>query len=504
MFVANASQIRQADQIQINEKKVPGCILMEMASLKATHALLDEYPEQHAFLFLVGPGNNGGDGLAMARMLHLKGKEIQVILAQETTRFKGDAQLNYNILAELPVPLILFGEETIEGIIGSFSQPPIIVDSLLGTGIQDEIREPVSSIIRSFKKQNLPTVAIDLPSGLNASSGQVINQVLEADLTLTFQLPKVCHAVYPAKGYCGKVEVLDIGIWPEVVETLAIKRKWLTHKWLESQIEARPADGHKGTFGHLLVVGGSSNMAGAIALTAYAGMRAGSGLLSVLCPESCKQTVLNLCPEVMCQGAKGDHLSTPHAYAFDQVQKGKDAVVIGPGMGQNEESYAFLKAILPMIQVPLVLDADALNILAEYDDLWAFLPDQTVLTPHPGEMKRLMGLDNVNQRRLESAERLAQDREVCVVLKGAGTIISTPDGHSFINSNGNPGMATAGSGDVLTGIIGSILGQGYEMGIAASMGVFLHGRAGDRAAAVRGMSSMIARDLIDHLFVDKM
>jgi len=504
MLLANTAQIRKADQIQIFEKKLPGIILMEEAGSLSAKAIQRHYPDQKSFLIAAGPGNNGGDGLVIARYLHLTGREVQVLLSHPIERYEGDAKINYQVLAELPVPLILYGEEPLEVIVNSFMERPLLIDALLGTGIQSELREPASLIIRELSTFSLRTIAIDLPSGLGAHTGELINMPLKADLTLTFQLPKICHAVMPAAASCGKIEVLDIGIWPEVITALDIQRRLLDPDFLKAYVKDRQTEGHKGSFGHVLAVGGSENMAGAISMTAYAGMRAGAGLFSVLCPEEVKQTVLNHSPEVMCRAGEGKRLTSLSLPLFDEMLKEKKAVVMGPGMDTQKESLEFFKEALPMIQVPLVLDADALNLLAANPELWAFLPESTILTPHPGEMKRLSGLENVNDRRLETAERMAQDREVIVVLKGSDTLIALPDGRTFVNPTGNPGMGTGGSGDVLTGIIGALLAQGYEPWMAACLGVFAHGQAGDRAAAKLGMGRMTALDIARQLNVDKL
>ncbi|MCI4667415.1 MAG: NAD(P)H-hydrate dehydratase [Bacteroidia bacterium] len=504
MLLANTAQIRRADEVMILEKKLPGILLMEEAGRKFTEAIFRDYPAQESFFIVVGPGNNGGDGLVIGRMLHLYGKEVQFFLSHPAERFTGDALINYQVIAEMPIPLVHFGEEELDSVASSFSTKPLLIDSLLGTGIQTGLREPMSLLIPQLKKLHLETVAVDLPSGLGAHTGEIINDCLEANRTYTFQLPKICHAVMPAAKLCGEIEILDIGIWPEVIEQLEIKREFMDSAWANRHLVLRDTNSHKGNFGHLLLVGGSKDMPGAITMSTYAAMRTGLGLASVFCPEACTQTLLNHCPEAMCKGNMGDHLSPGSLHNWDKALAGKDAVLIGPGMGHTEETETFLKEILPRIQVPLIMDADALNILAANDDMWTLLPDSTIITPHPGEMRRLTGLENIQDRRLEVAERLAQDKGVIVVLKGAGTIVASPDGHTYVNGSGNPGMATAGSGDVLAGMIGSLVAQGYEAGKAAALAVFFHGQAGDRAAGKFGMAGLTAMDISRNIFVDKL
>lgn len=502
MLLSNAAQIREADRVQIEDRHLPGILLMEQAGKLAAESILDRYSGDQCFLILAGPGNNGGDGLVIARYLHLAGKEVQVLLSHSGGRYQGDALINYQILAELPVPILQYEEEAPEEIVRSFSHLPILIDALLGTGIQSALRPPISTIISEIGRLGLRTVAIDLPSGLSASTGEPINIPLQAELCLSFQLPKICHYVTPASLLCGEVETLDIGIWPEIIEGLGIQRTVLTEEWFQQHRLLPLSDAHKGSMGHLLSIGGSRQMAGAIALTAYASLKSGVGLSTVLAPGSCRSVILSLAPELMSVSA-GDlyaaRLGQKSLDLFDEHLNRKQAVVIGPGLGQHEDTANFLEAILPRIQVPLVLDADALNLLSQRPEWWNMLPESTILTPHPGEMRRLTGLESINRRRLEMAERLAQDRQVIVVLKGAGSIVALPDGSTYVNTSGNPGMATAGSGDVLTGMIGALLARGYTPGLAAAMAVYAHGKAGDLAASHIGMSAITARDLCKHI-----
>ncbi|MDX2286743.1 MAG: NAD(P)H-hydrate dehydratase [Bacteroidia bacterium] len=497
MLLATAAQIREADRLQIETRHTPGILLMESAGRLAAGRIRELYPERCAALVLAGPGNNGGDGLAIARHLHLAGWEVQVLLAREPERFAGDALINYRMLCELPVPVSRFGEERLDEVLESFALPPLLVDALLGTGIRDRLQGPVAELIAACAPLGLPVVAIDLPSGLDADTGRQLNEVLAASHTLTFQLPKVCHAVTPASLACGEVHVLDIGIWPEVLEQLGIRREWLGAEHAARWHRAPRADSHKGTQGHVLLAGGSAAYAGAIALAGYAALRAGAGLATVLAPEACRWAVGSRAAELMHLAAPGQELGPAAAPLLLEALAGKQALVLGPGLGMSEAAAAFLEEVLPEVRVPLLLDADALNLLARHPHGWLRLPEQTILTPHPGEMARLTGWADVSQRRLEAAEMLAQERGVIVVLKGAGTVIALPDGRSYVNRSGNPGMATAGSGDVLAGMTGALLAQGYPPEIAAPMGVWLHGAAGDRAAAQLGQAAVLASDIAE-------
>jgi NAD(P)H-hydrate epimerase len=447
---------------------------MEEAARQATDRLLKLYPQQSSFLILAGPGNNGGDGLAMARMLHLAGKEVWVLCSHPTEKYKGDAQINFQILSHLPVRIMPFSKDLALDLLG---YQPILIDALLGTGIQSDLRTPVSDILDFFREQEVTTVAVDLPSGLNADTGMLINRPLQATHTLTFQLPKICHLVSPASEFCGEIHVLDIGIWPSVLAQMGIQRAWLQEGSIPQLYRKRPLLSHKGSFGHVLIVGGSRFMSGAIAMASLAAVEAGVGLCTTFTPAPCRQTVLETCPEAMCIDVPGDYLSEEAIERFREVLKGKTAVVLGPGLGLTSATTAFLKATLPEIKVPLLLDADALNILAENPEL--ILPSDTVLTPHPGEMARLLPAQNPEEARLEAAEMLANKLGICLVLKGKGTLISNQDGETWINSTGNPGLASGGTGDVLAGAIGAFLAMGYKPMTASKIGVFLHGKAAD-------------------------
>ncbi|MCB0842679.1 MAG: NAD(P)H-hydrate dehydratase [Bacteroidetes bacterium] len=497
-LLSNSEQIREADRIQIQDYQFPGILLMEEAGKQSAERIAQLFPEQKTFLILAGPGNNGGDGLVIARYLHLWGKEVKVWFSHSSEKYQGDAKINFDILSHLSVEQHIYQGESYQEMTESFSQPPLVVDALLGTGIQSKLRGTVAELISMFADTRLKVVAVDLPSGLNADTGELVNEVIPADVTLTFQLPKICQFITPASEKCGKVEVIDIGIWPNVINQLGIKRRLIDSLFVSENLISRKNNSHKGSYGHVLLIGGSSNMSGAISMAARAAVRSGVGLCTVYAPALCQPIVLTHAPEAMCiKGKSSDFLCFQDVEECLSHLKGKTAVVIGPGLGWNEDTRAFFQSILPYIKVPLLIDADALNLLSESEALWANLPDQAVITPHPGEMKRLMPEWDVQSKRLEGAEQLAVEKKVVVVLKGAGTIVSQPDGVSMVNTTGNPGMATGGAGDVLSGMIGALLAQGYRAGEAAAVGVWLHGRAGDEAIKKVAMAGLTAMRLIE-------
>ncbi len=496
MLIANATQIRDADQIQIHDMEYPGIILMEQAGKLAAEKLLELYPQQVDFIVLAGPGNNGGDGLVIARYLHLKGKHVQVYFSHDADRFQGDAEIQFRIMRHLPIAWGIWEAQHSERILDD-SHPPVVIDALLGTGIDAQLRDPIASMISYWRQKSFPIVAVDLPSGLNANTGQMINSVLQADHTLTFQLPKICHYITPAASECGSIHVLDIGIWPSVIHRLGISRSLLDEEFVRNHYRKRELDGHKGTYGHVLVIGGSAYMSGAIAMTGYSALKAGAGLVSILCPHLCREAVYALVPEAMCRSVGSSdttHVTLEHVEITKELLKGKSAVIIGPGMGTHPETLSFLEHILPDIDIPVILDADAINLLSQTEAFETYLTPQTILTPHPGELRRLIE-EPVSEKRLEFTESFVQDNPCILLLKGAGTIVALPDGKTYINTSGNPGMATGGSGDILSGILGALISQGYEPDIAVPLGVYLHGKAGDAIANEQGMEGLVATDI---------
>ena len=412
---------------------------------------------------------------------------MQVLLSHPPDSYGGDALSNFQLLAQLPCSCCVWPEVP--------DRPPdLIVDALLGTGVQAALRSPIAEMIPYFQSSTCPVVAIDLPSGLDASSGRVCDIPLRASQTFSFQLSKVCHYVWPAAGYCGEVEVLDIGIWPEVISGLGISREGVDAQWLRSHYLPRDPDGHKGKYGHVLLVGGSSSMPGAMALACMGALYGGAGLLTTFTPEAARYSIQAHVPEAMCVASFGEVLCEDDEPRFKELLSGKSVVVMGPGMGTSPESLAFMQKALPHINVPLLLDADALNALAIEKGLWEHLPAETLLTPHPGEMARLCGRSDVQSQRLEAVEAFAQEKKFTIVLKGAGSITALPDGKSYINTSGNPGMATGGTGDVLAGLIAALWAQGYGTD-AAPLGAFLHGVAGDIVAAEAGQEGLSASAL---------
>ncbi|MCS6904637.1 MAG: NAD(P)H-hydrate dehydratase [Bacteroidia bacterium] len=506
MLVANSAQIREIDRIMIEEYDFPGILLMETAGRKAADIILSRYPEAQHFLVLCGPGNNGGDGAVTARYLDYAGKEVKVIYTEYPTR--GDAYTNFLILKNQGIPFWLDTPENEPLLESELEKNPIVIDALFGTGLRQKFKEPIKKLLKTIQEREPKVVAIDLPSGLIGDTGTLVNIPLKCDCTITFQLPKICHYVTPASLYCGKVYVVDIHIYQNIVERLGIKTEVINDELIQNWYKKREANSHKGMFGHVLCAGGSKGKGGAMGLCAKGVINAGAGLCTAFIPGSVRASFHRSNLEGMSIAYGTD--TTPYlngiaAEVFLTYLTGKNVVAIGPGLGVTEETTTFLKEVLPHIQVPLVLDADALNILAENPNFWELLPtsqkSNVIITPHPGEMARLMHTttEAIQERRFEMALKLATEKKVIVVLKGAGTIIASPIGSIYLNPVSNSGMASAGVGDVLTGIIAGFAAQGYNPLKAAAMGVYLHSQSAQIVSASFGAegttASKIARGI---------
>ncbi len=506
MRIANSSQIQEADRQMIEQYAYPSILLMEAAAQGTFQATMETFADKERFLILAGTGNNGGDGMAVARMLHRIGKKVLVILPSQKRSLKGDPQIQLQILQKMRVPIEYFDsinktqlqQEWLE-------QGAVLIDALLGTGLNTYIKEPYISIIDFFRPYaSNGVVAVDLPSGLIPSTGSLVNEPLPATITVTFQLPKICHYVYPAAAYCGKVIVVDIGIHQEIIDRLGIRVHLLQERHLAQWRLQRPEDFHKNRAGHAIVCGGSPGKSGAIALAAKAALYCGAGLVTAFIPGNIATQVHASCDEVMTipYGSQNTyHLNASAAELLLQESQNKQAILIGPGLTTTPDARSFLEAFLPENQLPLVLDADALNLLAENPDWWQYLSENTILTPHPGEMARLLRVESaqkVQERRFEYATHLAEDKGVIVVLKGKGTIIASPKGTVAICDRGNPGMSKAGMGDVLAGMIVSFLAQGYTPFRSAAIAVFLHAYTGDELIKKHGLLGLMPTHIIEN------
>jgi len=493
MKIATAKQMASLDAAAINDIGIPGLVLMENAGRSTVEAVVERYgdPRGKPVAVFVGPGNNGGDGLVIARHLHQRGAEVRVFLLADEDRMKGDAAVNLAIVKNLA--LLLHRCATVEKLNSVKDEAAgcqLVIDALFGTGLQREVTDHFAAAVEFMNALPAPTVAVDLPSGLDADNGQVLGTAVRASLTVTFGLAKPGHFLYPGRDLCGALRVVEIGIPAGIVERAGLEGEALTAGVLQNTLPARPAAAHKGTFGHLLIAAGSIGKTGAAILSARAALHSGAGLVSLVVPKNLNPIFETSLPEAMTipLSHSKDHLSDADQETIEAAIENKKAVVLGPGLGTDPQTAALIAALYREISLPTVVDADALNILAATPELLRAAGGPRVLTPHPGEMGRLCGLTvrEIQSDRLNAARAFATEHDIFLVLKGADTVIAAPDGRFAINTSGNAGMATGGMGDVLSGLIGALLAQGMSPWQAACLAVHVHGLAADLLAEKKG------------------
>jgi len=510
MLVCTAAQMRELDRTTIEDYGIPGVVLMEAAGRGVVEVILDSLDERAGrdptglrVVILCGSGNNGGDGFVVARHLVSQGCHVLVYLVAERAKIGGDALTNLQILERIGVkPIPLQTEDDLERAESTLVHAAVIVDALLGTGLSSDVRGQYRSVLERANRATALKVAVDIPSGLNADSGAVMGVAFDADHTVTFGLPKVGLVTHPGVERVGKLHVVDIGIpggatadkefAAELLEPAMIGR-WLLH---------RPRWGHKGTYGHLLVIAGSPGKTGAAVLCGEASLRCGVGLVTVASPAPAMQAMESKTREVMLAPLVPDGAAVDDSDAvfghLGRLLQGKHAVAIGPGIPRGPGVQAFICRLIREATVPIVVDADGLNELAGGLECLAQATVPVLLTPHPGEMSRLTGktVDEIQSDRLGAGSSFAQSRGVYLALKGDRTIIAAPDGRCYINPTGNSGMGSGGTGDVLTGMVGGFLAQGHDPLDSLSLGVFVHGMAGDLAAERSGQRGLLASDLL--------
>ncbi|MDZ4185289.1 MAG: NAD(P)H-hydrate dehydratase [Desulfuromonadales bacterium] len=503
MKILTADQMREADRRTIVDLGIPGVVLMESAGRAVACEILRRYSHlaPGPVLVLCGKGNNGGDGLVVARTLLQLGWKVTTVLLAAEVAISGDASIYLDILQRLDAS-IEYAEDvsSLEVLLPRLPVPVLIVDALFGTGLSSTVAGHYAFAIDWMNRSAAVKVAIDIPSGLDATSGAILGSVLYADLTVTLAAAKLGQAIYPGVTCCGELAVAEIGIPLGVLDELAAGIL-LEAGDVRDFLPARPAAGHKGTFGHLLLVAGSCGKSGAAVLAASAALRAGVGLVTVATPASQQGTLAVKLTEAMT--APLDEVAGELAEtAFLQIAtlwQDKKVLAIGPGLGRSIATLAVVQKVVKDCPLPLVIDADALFALASSTELLMARPvGTTIMTPHPGEMAHLLGISiaDVEADRVGSARRFAETHGVILVLKGARTVIAAPDGGIMINPTGHAGMASGGTGDLLTGIIAALLCQGAPPLAAAAAGVWLHGRSGDRLLPCFGDAGLLASDLL--------
>ncbi len=490
MKILNTVQIRKADQYTIQHEPIPSIDLMERASLVFFQWFRSQFKNRKVHVFC-GPGNNGGDGLAIARMLISDGWEVSVAVVGNEEIRTSDFRVNYHRLSEFLEIKEIVSEEDIRF---DFAPTDIAIDALFGSGLSRPIGGMFAVLIQYINKSASTIVSVDIPSGMFSDQPTVSESVIKADHVVTFQTPKLAFMLPDYGNHVKNWVALDIGISPEFIDGLETPYEYVEDFEIKNILRCRSRFAHKTDFGRVLLIAGSKGKMGAVVLSALACIRSGAGLVTAHIPNCGYEIMQATVPEVMVETDPGEnHFShCPETAIYDSLG-------IGPGLGtHNDTSLAFTE-LLKKHQKPIVLDADAINLVAKNKELLKLLPPNSILTPHPGEFKRLVGNWDNDFERLEKQVALSMEFNIIIALKGAHSSITTPSGKVYFNSSGNPGMATAGSGDVLTGIITSLLGQGYQPLEAALLGVYLHGSAGDLAAHQLTQECLIATDIINYL-----
>lgn len=491
MKIFPTSAIRAIDAYTIEHEPISSIDLMERAARALFHAVLEHCTETR-FVVFAGPGNNGGDGLAVARMLHNAGREVAVWLINPKGKLSPDCAVNLERLKECGA--------VVNEVCSSFEMPfagsdTVIVDALFGSGLSKPVEDGLfASVIEGINSTMCKVLAVDMPSGLPGECDALVSGVaVRATYTFTLQFPKVSLLMPENACYAGEVRIIDIALSKEGMEQAPTDLFFLDENDIKGLLKPRWGHAHKGCFGHGLLVAGSRGMAGASVLAARAALRSGMGLLTVHLP-ACNNSIMQVAvPEAMTS------IDSNEACFSEPPCTGRyNAVAVGPGLGTSELSERALLALIDNCRVPMVVDADALNIIARNPHYFSRLPKGSIITPHPGEFARLFGKAS-RYSSINSMRSVACESGIAIVLKGAYTAIIAPDGNVYFNSTGNPGMATAGSGDVLSGVLLSFLAQGYTAKDAALAGVYLHGLAGDYAASAKGVVSMVAGDIVDSL-----
>lgn len=505
MRLLTAAAMREVDRRAIEELGVPGAVLMENAALGVVEAMTARFPRVERVSIVCGPGNNGGDGLAVARHLLARGYQVRVALADGGRALSGDAALQLRILEAIGLaPLRLAADEEPEPLVAWLAGGELLVDALFGTGLSRPLAGWAGRLVEALDRLPIPRLAVDIPSGLDGDRPEVPGPVLRADLTVTFAAPKVALVLPPASGLVGELVVSDLGIPGWLVDEAPGGLHLLCGDELAAALPPRPPESHKGSFGHLLLAAGSPGKAGAAILAARAAVAGGAGLVTVATPAPLAATVELGSLESMTLALPATGSGSLALAGLDLLlaaAEARDAVALGPGFGEEPEARELARRFSLACPRPLVIDADGIN-------AWAGQPERlrerrapTVLTPHPGELARLLGRDlaEVRSDRLGAVTRAVEATGAFVVLKGHRSLVATPDGEIHVNPTGGPAMASGGSGDVLTGLLGALLAQQVEPGTAAALAVHLHGLAGDLAAAELGGPAVPAAELVRFL-----
>ncbi len=501
MKLLTPRQMKTIDELAITNVGIPGIVLMENAAIqtvmKASSMIGDK--KEPSVTVVAGIGNNGGDAFAITRHLLSMGYAVSIFSMTDIDNLTGDALTNGQILINLGMNIrVITGAESLERLKKSCSESDLVIDGLLGTGINRDVDGLLSETIDIINNYSPLILSIDIASGVDGLTGKVRGNCINADATVTFHLPKVGMVQQPGAAYIGELSVADIGIPYALAENMDTP-ELMEKNDIKGMIPIRPIVSHKGTFGRLLIIAGSQGMTGAAYLSALSAYRTGTGLVRLAVPNACIDPLTVMLPEAVftCLPEQTNEI---HDLIIKLIKEA-DAVLVGPGLSQTERTMQLLETIIENCNKPMVLDADALNLMSNNKLLMDKLRCEAIITPHPAEMARLtdMTTAGIQSDRIGIAKNFADEFGLTVVLKGAGTVIAANDGRTAINPTGNQGMATAGAGDVLAGVITSLLGQGLPPYEAAVAGAYIHGLAGDLATADIGAAGVMASDIANNI-----
>jgi len=499
MKIVTAAEMREIDRVTSERFGVSSLSLMENAGSAVADFVIAAYPEVGRIGVVCGKGNNGGDGFVAARKLREAGRDVSVLLLCEPSELKGDAAEMFKRLG-LPFVLARDADDVNNVDAQRVIQAELVVDAILGTGFRPPVKGVYASVIEAINAAARPVIAVDIPSGADADSlGEVSGLVAKAGAVVTFTAPRPAHVF--ALLTAGPSLCAAIGSPDEAIVSTLKMHVSTAHDFAEL-LSSRPADSNKGNFGHVLLLGGSLGKAGAAAMAGFSVLRSGAGLSTVATPKSVLSTVANFHPELMTEPlaeTKDGTIASLNTTRMDQLLKGKTVVAVGPGISRQDDTASFVRAFVAHCKLPMVIDADGLNAFEGQADLLSGADRPIVITPHPGEMARLTGcsIKEIQQDRIKAARDFAREHRLIVVLKGHRTLVAAADGVLWVNTTGNPGMATGGTGDVLTGMVAGLIAQHPKRILDATvMAVFLHGMSGDIARDAVGEESLVATDLI--------
>lgn len=506
MKVVTADAMRGIDRVTIDEYGVSSAALMERAGLAVAEKIRDIF-EKRKVIVLSGGGNNGGDGIVAARNLFNWGWNVKVFLLAPENKLSPDCRAQYKTAKKMKLPI-----ESRTGINRQDLHSALVVDAIFGTGINSPVRPPISDIIFFLNRSEASVLSVDLPSGISSDNGRIMGEAVRADYTVTFGLPKVGHLLHPGAEYTGKLCIEDIGFPGGLLTDESLYIETIEKTDAALLVPARPEDSHKGDYGRVLIVAGSRGRTGAALMAAKACLRAGAGLVTIGVPETLANVYQSRVMEEMVLPLPDNGNGSLSVEAAKEIlgfiSRGADVLAIGPGIGISSDITKIMRELIAKSTAPMVIDADGINSIHGDAGIFRKAKSPVILTPHAGEMTRLMKRDDQDgsaESAAIEADRVAislsysKKTGTYLVLKGAPTVIAEPGGKVFINTTGNPGMATAGAGDVLTGMVAAFLGQQANPLDASVLGTYLHGLAGDIAASQKGMHSMIATDIIEHL-----